>query len=142
LAITTRESIQQAEFAIEDRVNRPAIDRPAPRIRDVERPANLGGTSVRHIEEPLGIATATATALGEIMRNAARGSFHLIRSIGTVLAQLSNDRTKRSDQIECDCICDQHVLLESLGFTKKERPPADDLRGWATPVATDPRQDP
>ena len=34
-----------------------------------------------------------------------------------------------------------HVLLGLL-FPEKERPPADDLRGWATPVATDPRQDP
>jgi hypothetical protein len=29
-----------------------------------------------------------------------------------------------------------------LGYLSKETPPADDLRGGATPVAPDPRDDP
>jgi len=97
---------------------------------------------MRHVEKPLGIAAAAAAPLSEIMRNATRGALHLIRSIGTVLAQLGNDGTQSTNQIQCNCVCDQHVLLDPQGFTKKQCLPADDLRSGASPVATDPRQEP
>ena len=91
----SRQAIQQTDLAIEDRASRPTIDRPTPRPRDIERAADLARTTMRHVEEPSGIAATAAAAFGDVMRNATRGAFYLFRGIGAVLAQLRDDGTER-----------------------------------------------
>jgi hypothetical protein len=81
-----------------------------------------------------------ATALGEVEHDAARSPLDLIGRLWAVRSELRDHRAQGTNEIEGHVIGNQHVF--SWVFIWKETPSADDLRGWATPVATDPRQDP
>src|SRR6185503_16300458 len=118
-----------------------ALDLPAPGLRDVERTADLTRAAVRHIEESPRIAPIAPTPLRKIVRDATRRPFDLICSVGAVLAKLPDDGAQCANQIESNCVRYQHDLSSfAIHLFEGERPPADDLRGWATPVAPDPRR--
>jgi hypothetical protein len=94
---------------------------------------------VRHVEEPSGIAAMTAIALGEVEHDATRCALDLAGGLGAVPSKLGDHGAQGADQIQSDVIGNQHV--SSWWFDLwKGTPSADDLRGWATPVATDPRK--
>jgi len=138
---TAREPVQQSQLAIEQCARGLAIDRPTPRIGHVERAADLAGAAVRHVEEAPRIAATAATAFGEVVHDATRGALHLISGLGTVFPELRDHGPQGTNQVYSNGVRNKHVLLQ-LSVTGKGTPPADDLRGWAPPVATDPRQDP
>jgi hypothetical protein len=119
-----------------------AIDLPAPCVCDVERAADLAGAAVRHVEEPSRIATVAAIALGDVVHDTARRSLHLISRFRAVLAELSNNGAQCADQVQSNCVGHKHCFALLVSSSGGERPPADDLRGGAPPVATDPRHDP
>jgi hypothetical protein len=98
---------------------------------------------VRHHEKSPRIPTVATIAFGEVENNATRCALDLICSFGAVLAKLRDHRAQCSNQIQCDVIGNQHVFVSLCELISEGKtPPADDLRGWATPVATDPREDP
>jgi hypothetical protein len=50
-------------------------------------------------------------ALRQIEDDTTRRALDLIRGLGAVVAQLRDDGTKCTDQIECDLISDQHEMF-------------------------------
>jgi len=97
--ISTGESPQQTELAIEQRACLLALDLPAPRVREVERAADLPGAAVRYVEEPPRITAVAATAFGEVEHDATRCTLDLIRGFGAVLPELRDHRAQGSNQI-------------------------------------------
>jgi hypothetical protein len=120
-----------------------AVDLPTPRIREVKRAADLTRTTMRHIEESSRIAATPPVTFGEVEHDATGSTLDLICGVSAVPPKLHDHGTQRSNQIQCNVIGNQHVFVSCVGSSLKgETPPADGLRGWATPVATDPREDP
>src|SRR6185369_14351509 len=102
------------------------------------RTADLPGAAVRNVPEPPWIAAMAAITLGEVEHDATGRALNLIGGLRAVPPQLRDHGPQSTNQIQRDVICNQHgsPRHSSLGGT----PSADDLRGWATPVATDPRK--
>src|ERR1044071_8447663 len=134
------EGPQQTQLAIQQRTCLLALDLPAPRIREIQRPTDLSRTAVRHVEEPSRIAAMTAIALGEVEHDAARRALDLSGSLGAVSSKLCDHGAQGADQIQGDVIGNQHVSSWWVSISGRGTPSADDLRGWAPPVATDPRK--
>ena len=82
-----------------------------------------------------------AAPFGEVEHDAARGPLDLIGRLGAVLPELRHHRAQGTNEIEGNVIGNQHVF-SWVFISGRGTPSADDLRGWAPPVATDPRQDP
>jgi len=80
------EAPQQAALAIEDRACVTRLDRPTPRVGDIERGADLRGAAVRHHEEPPPIFAGPAITLAEVEHDAGRGALDLIGEVTTVAA--------------------------------------------------------
>ena len=80
-----------------------------------------------------------ATTFGEVEHDAARRPLDLIGRLGAVLPELRDHWAQGTNQIESDVIGNQHVF-SWVFISGRGTPSADDLRGWATPVATDPRK--
>jgi hypothetical protein len=116
------------------------LDLPSPRVREIERTADLASASMRHIEESPWIAAIPATAFGEVEHDAARCALDLVSSVRTMPSKLHHDGPQRPNQVQRNIIGNQlvHVVLLSL----KRNAFGPFLGGRATPVATDPRQDP
>src|SRR5262245_32484938 len=73
---------------------------------------------MRHIIEASWIATMPTLPLGEVVSNAARGTFDLIRGVSAVPPKLRDDRTQGANQIQGNGVCNQHdvsLLLSSPG---------------------------
>src|SRR5947207_11033702 len=60
------QSPQQAELAIEQHACAPAVDLPAPRVREIKRAADLAGAAMCDGPEPLWIAAMAAIPFGEV----------------------------------------------------------------------------
>ena len=78
----------------------------------------------------------------KIEHDAARSTLDLIGGLGAVPPKLRDHGAKGANQIQRDVIGNEHVFSWRVSFLEWGTPSADDLRGWAPPVATDPRQDP
>src|SRR3954464_12606205 len=112
------QSEQQSELAIEQGAGLLGVDLPAPRIRNIQGAADLAGAAMGHVVEPLRITATAEASFCNIVHDATRRAFDLICSVRAVLAELRADGTQGTNQFQCNGVCSQHVLLESLCYGK------------------------